>query len=231
MKIGIFTDSHYSSRELTCKKRFNNQSLRKIEIAYAAFRREGCALAVCLGDLIDTESTVEKEIENLSQIASVMQNSGVPTVSLMGNHDAFTLTPEQFYSTLGIDPPKDLCIDGRNLIFLDACYHKNGTHYAPGPSDWKDTFLPNAEELQAKLSTLSEPTYLFIHQNVDPEVNENHRLFNADEVFGIINQSGVVKSVFQGHYHPGKRSFHDGVQYVTLPAMCEIDDGFWILEL
>ena len=73
MKIGIFTDSHYSSAEVSCGRRYNNKSLAKIKEAYAAFEREGCALAVCLGDLIDTEVTVELEVENLKKIDGVIR--------------------------------------------------------------------------------------------------------------------------------------------------------------
>ena len=62
MKIGLYSDSHYSSAALTCEVRRNNQSLRKLEEAYRFFEKEGCRLAVCLGDLIDTEETDRKSV-------------------------------------------------------------------------------------------------------------------------------------------------------------------------
>ena len=231
MKIGIFTDSHYSSKELTCETRFNNQSLRKIEEAYAYFEKNGCDLVICLGDLIDTEDTVEKEIENLSLIAKVINKSPLRTVCLMGNHDAFVLTQEEFYSILGIEPPKSECIEGRNLIFLDACYSKSGKHYAPGDWDWRDIYYPFADELKKELSALSSPTYVFVHQNIDPNIREYHNLFNDEEIFDIIEESGVVKAVFQGHYHPGKESVYNGIRYSALPAMCENEQAYWVFEL
>ena len=33
MKLGIFTDSHYSSQEVTCGNRYNSRSLEKIRKA------------------------------------------------------------------------------------------------------------------------------------------------------------------------------------------------------
>lgn len=231
MKIGIFSDSHYSSHEVTEGSRLNNQSLNKIKKAYEYFQEENCDLAVCLGDLIDTESTVEKEIENLRQIANVMSRSSVPTVCIMGNHDAFTLTPEQFYSVLGFEEPKSLHVNGVNLVFLDACYFKSGVHYAPGDSDWEDTFYPFAEELKAELQKYSEPTYIFVHQSLDPAIEDIYRLFNSEDIFNVIAESGVVKTVFQGHYHHGMRSEYDGVKYITIKSMCEHDDSVEIFEL
>lgn len=231
MKIGIFTDSHYSSKPLTCGKRYNSLSLEKIKDAYAFFEKEKCELVVCLGDLIDTENTVEMEIDNLAKIGTLIRRQKVPTVCLMGNHDAFVLTPRDFYATLQLEPPRDLCLSGNRLIFLDACFFKNGRHYAPGDSDWKDTFLPNEEALRRKLSEIPGSAHIFIHQNIDPGIREDHRIANWDRVFEIINQSGVVKTVFQGHYHPGFRSEHSGVQYITLPAMCEHEQAFWVFDI
>lgn len=231
MKIGIFTDSHYSSKEVTCTNRYNNQSLRKIREAYQYFENNGCEIVICLGDLIDTEDTVEKEIENLSSISEIIKKSPLHTVCLMGNHDAFVLTPQRFYSVLGIEPPRRHVLGGRNFIFLDACYSKSGKHYAPGDSDWRDTYYPFANELKKELGALSAPAYVFIHQNIDPKIKQDHNLFNDEEIFSIIKQSGIVKAVFQGHYHPGKESVYEGIRYITLPAMCENESAYWVFEL
>ena len=188
-------------------------------------------MVVCLGDLIDTELTVEKEIQNLSEIAKVIGKSRIPTVALMGNHDAFVLERAQFYDVLGLSPVEELYIQGRRLIFLDACYFKSGRHYAPGDKDWTDCFLPDEEKLKEKLSSTSDDTYIFIHQNIDPAVMANHRLSNADSIFSIINESGVVRAVFQGHYHLGQESEYDGIRYLTLPAMCEGENRFFVYEI
>ena len=85
MKIGIFTDSHYSSQEVTCSVRYNSKSLEKIKAAYSHFEKEQCDLVICLGDLIDHEDSHQKEIENLTKVAKVIKNSAVKTVCLMGN--------------------------------------------------------------------------------------------------------------------------------------------------
>jgi hypothetical protein len=70
MKLGIFTDSHYSSHTITGlnKRRRNSQSLKKIKEAYDFFAAENCDLVICLGDLIDKEDSHQKEIDNLKEI-------------------------------------------------------------------------------------------------------------------------------------------------------------------
>ena len=62
MKIGIFTDAHYASREVAGSKRQYSRSLQKIEQAYHLFKEENCEMAICLGDLIDKEDCHAKEI-------------------------------------------------------------------------------------------------------------------------------------------------------------------------
>ncbi|MGN0172139.1 MAG: metallophosphoesterase family protein [Acutalibacteraceae bacterium] len=221
MKIGIFTDAHYSSQDITCGNRRNSRSLLKIRQAYSFFETQKCELILCLGDLIDRECSHSKEIENLREVAKVIRQFDIPSICLMGNHDAFAFEAAEFYTILGGCVPEDRRIDGKKLLFLDACYFKSGKHYSVGDTDWTDTYFPNAADLESRLADTVGDTYLFLHQNLDPAVPQNHRLFNADRIRDIAQNSGVVKAVYQGHYHAGKISEYNGVAYITLPAMCE----------
>ena len=231
MKLGIFTDAHYSSQEVTCSKRYNSRSLEKISNAYRFFEQEGCDLVVCLGDLIDKEDSHQKETDNLGEVAKIIRSGSLKTVCVMGNHDAFAFTAEEFYNILGISAPDVIEIEGKTLIFIDACYFKNGEHYAPGDSDWTDTFYPHTDRLKVLLEKVTGDAFIFIHQNIDPDVSDDHRLFNSDEINGIIASSGKVRVVFQGHYHPGHSSSHNGIRYVTFPAMCENEDAVFVEEI
>ena len=231
MKLGIFTDPHYSSQEVTCGNRFNSRSLDKIKEAYSFFEKEKCDMVICLGDLIDREDSHIKEADNLKKVAEIIKTSPLPTKVVMGNHDGFAFEKSEFYEILGIEEPKDIHIGGKSLLFLDGCYFKSGKHYAPGDKNWKDTFLPNQEALEEKLSSLTGDTYIFIHQNIDPAIRSDHRLFNADQVFEIIQRSTTVKAVFQGHYHKGMSSQYDGIRYITPKAVCENEKAYFCFEI
>lgn len=129
-------------------------------------------------------------------------------------------------------PQRDeLTYAGRTLIFLDTCYFKSGRHYAPGDSDWTDCYYPYVKELEEKLTRAESDVYIFMHHNADVAVREDHRLANAEELMRCINQSGKVKAVFQGHYHGGQDSVYEGIPYITLPAMCQVDEGFFVYEI
>ena len=232
MKIGIFTDSHYSSAEKTCGKRYNSKSLAKMKEAFNEFSEKQCDLVIFLGDLTDTEATHQKEVQNIKEISGVLNAQDMKIIVLMGNHDAFTFTPDDFYQTLGEKyRPENILQNGLNLIFLDACHFKNGNHYQPGDTDWTDTFYPDTNGLKEILSSVSGNTYIFMHQNIDPDIRADHCLYNAEEVRHILEQSGKVKGVFRGHFHTGNASEYNGISYKTYPAMCETENGWFVAEL
>lgn len=143
MKIGLFTDSHYSSQKVTCVNRYNSESLRKIKEAYDFFKKEKANLVICLGDITDKEDNKEKEIKNLLELKEVIDASGIKTYIMMGNHDAFTFTEEEFYRHLGEDKkPYDMISENENLIFVDACYFADGRRYTPLMMTGRIPFTP-----------------------------------------------------------------------------------------
>ena len=231
MRIGLYTDTHYSSFDIGGSARRRTLAPERVKAAYDSFIARGCDMAVCLGDLTDGDVSAEKERENLVFLSSVIDSYPIPSVVLMGNHDAFDFTPDEFYYLIGEDKrPHDISDGGRKLIFIDACWFRNGRHYMPGDSDWTDTFYPYAGDIPRLLGDCRE-AYIFMHQNIDPDLPQNHRLYNADRMISVIRDDGRVKKVFQGHYHPGHVSEHDGIGYVTLPALCENDGAYMITDL
>ncbi len=232
MKLGFFTDCHYSSAELTCGRRRCNQSLRKIEEAMNYFSDEACDLVLCLGDLLDKEKTLEEEADNLKAVALLLDRYSVPMMFVMGNHDGFSFQKDEFYEILGKDRrPKNMEADGKTLLFLDACYYTDGVAYCHDRPDWKNSFYPNLAELKDLLQKATGDVYVFLHQNLEPQAEVNHRVKNGDEVIRILEESGKVKKVFQGHFHPGNKVEHNGIEYVTFPAMCENENCFYTIEI
>lgn len=230
MKIGFFTDSHYSTAEITCGNRYNSRSLEKIRAAMAWFASQGCGLVICLGDLIDREACHEQERENLRQVAAVLDASPVETICVMGNHDGFAFTREEFYGILGeCRRPRTLRAGAVKLVFLDACWFADGRPYGPGDTDWTDTCLPHPETLERELAALEGPCWVLLHQNLDPEIRPDHRLRNDELVRQLLRDSGKVRKVLQGHYHPGHCSVHQGIEYRTFPALCERETAWEIL--
>ena len=230
MKIGIYSDPHYSSQELTGGNRYNSRSLDKMKAAYADFTAAGCDLIVCLGDLTDTEDTHEREEQNMRQIAALFAACPIPTVCVMGNHDAYVFEPDAFYAMLGGCEPLDWIAEGKTLLFLSANYNPDGSPYHPHAFHWDKCYLPT-EGLAERLAAAEGDVYVFLHQNLDAACPADHRPANADEVCEILTAAGNVKAVYQGHFHWGADTEKDGVRYVTLPAMCCFENTHRIIEI
>ena len=230
MKIGIYSDPHYSSQELTGGNRYNSRSLDKMKAAYADFTAAGCDLIVCLGDLTDTEDTHEKEVENMRQIAALFAACPIPTVCVMGNHDAYVFEPEEFYALLGGCEPLDWIAEGKTLVFLSANHNPDGSPYHPHAFHWDQCYLPT-EGLAERLAAAEGEVYVFLHQNLDAACPADHRPVNADAVCAVLEAAGNVKAVYQGHFHWGADTENDGVRYVTLPAMCCYENTHRIIEI
>ena len=200
----------------------------------AAFEEVDCI--ICLGDLVDTcDSYLESE-SKLREVGRLIKATGKTFYCLRGNHDCDIFTCEQFYSALGFDCLPFVIRNGnQRLVFLDANFDSCGNAYVPGKVDWTNTALPEAQ-IAALDDVLKDPeaedVYVFMHQNIDPDVQWQHILDNAAKVREMLAVSGKVRKVIQGHYHPGHDNQIDGVEYHTLPAMCEGErNHFEIIEI
>ena len=61
------------------------------------------------------------------------------------------------------------------------------------------------------------------HQNLDARAGDPHVIKNAAAVREIMERSGKVLAVLQGHCHSGCRSEQNGIPYYTFRALCEGD--------
>ena len=231
MKIGLFADPHYCTRE-TAGGRYYKKSLDKIRQVLELFEKEGCELVICLGDVIDVDKTRELERDNLVAVSRVLDEARSDLIVVMGNHDGFCFTPEDFYSTIGKKyMPRTIKAGDKSLIFLDANYFKSGIQYSPGDSDWTDCYVPCLDELKKELDSAQGDCYLFMHQNADPDICESHLIYNHRELRELVRDSGKVRAVIQGHFHAGNRSVHDGADYITIPAMGGNEASHLIIEI
>ena len=230
MKLLLFTDSHYCQKDLACRTRRPLLSYGKVEEMLAAC--PDADLLICLGDFIDDGGDHDANVAHTQALMALIRRAGIPFYTLMGNHDCHAFSREEFASlTDGAVPPFVHRVGGKALIFLDAGYSDNGQIYEPGRIDWKNCYLPPEQLAQLRLALADpavEEAYVFIHQNLDPEVQVDHIVRNAADARAILAESGKVRTVYQGHYHRGHEAVFDGIPYITLPAMCEGEENRYI---
>lgn len=235
-RAGLMTDLHYADKEPT-KTRFYREALGKLDEAVDFFNKEKTAFVIELGDFIDKAATVEQELEWLGTIEKRFARLSMPRHYVLGNHCVTTLTKEEFAAHTGMSKTPHYAFEkaGVTFIVLDACYRQDGVAYGRENFDWKDTCIPQAELdwLQTQVTGAKGPVVIFAHQRLDESAP--HMVKNASAVRAVLEKSGKVIAVFQGHSHKNDYQQIAGIHYTTLVAMVEgtgiENSGYTLLDV
>ena len=220
--IGIFTDSHYANRDRRGSRYYRDSSAKLTEFV-GAMNKAKPNFAIVLGDFVDKGQTLQAEMAYLKHIEGIFRKFKGPRHHVIGNHDVATFTKAQFVAGTRMPGPNYSFDSGPiHCIVLDANYKKDFTPYKAGNFTWKQTYVPPDEQkwLKADLKTAAKKTVVFIHQTLDDE-NGPHGVKNSPDVRRILERSGKVLAVFQGHNHGGAYRRINGIHYFTMQAMVE----------
>jgi alkaline phosphatase len=245
LRFGIVTDIHYSDKA-AAGSRVYRDSLDKMKAAVAALNRTakqdtvGLAFAVTLGDMIDSPAAADMTPENiaaeLGYLKAIEAEWGKVAVErhyVLGNHCVFTLTKEEFFANTKARPaPYSFDVPGQggggalHLVVLDACFVAGGAPYGRRNADWRDTNIPASQVkwLGEDLAKTKNPTVIFAHQRLDGDTANgagDFQVKNAAEVRTVLEKSGKVLAVLQGHSHQNYLATVNGIPYCVLRAMVE----------
>jgi len=228
VRFGIVTDCHYADAD-TAGTRYYRHSLDKLGECIEAMNEQQVDFIVELGDFKDQNSppTEQKTLSYLRTIESVFRKFDGPTYHVLGNHDQDSLSKAQFLANIentGIDPGRSYYsfdFNSVHFVVLDANYKSDGTDYDHGNFDWTDANIPPAELqwLRREMVASRRPVIVMVHQLLDGA--GSHYVKNGAEVRQILEQSGRVLAVLQGHRHDGGYSLINGIHYYTLKAVIE----------
>lgn len=234
-RLAIVTDIHYANK-VTQGTRNYRASLEKLDEALAVWKREGVSAAIELGDLVDASPTVAEETEDLRTVLRKLRSLGVPWHFALGNHCVSTLTKEQFLAEWGRDRSYySIASKGYRFVFLDSAFTSDGQPYGGRAFDWKDAYLPPSqlEWLRRELADAREQVLVFVHHRLDGD--DHYNVSNAAAVRAVLEASGKVCAVFQGHQHVNEHRLTGGIHYCTLKAMVDgappDNSAYGVLEL
>ncbi len=235
VRIGLATDLHYADKG-TAGTRFYREALAKLDEAVALFNRERPDAVVELGDFIDQADSVELEAEWLQTVESHFAALTMPRHYVLGNHCVGTLTKAEFARhTAATGGHASFEAGGVAFLLLDACFREDGVAYERKNFHWRDANLPGVELawLEAELGRAPGPVVVLAHQRLD--LDEAHAVRNAAAARALLEKSGKVLAVFQGHSHRNDLQRIGGIDYVTLVAMVEgsgaASSGYALLEI
>ncbi|UCS94596.1 metallophosphoesterase [Echinicola marina] len=247
IRVGLVTDSHYADAEAK-GTRYYRESLDKMREFVEVMNDEKVDFVMHLGDFKDQDVNQREEdtLKFLQDIESVYAQFKGPRYHCLGNHDVDSIRKEQFLSNTentGIAKDKSYYSfdqKGMHFIVLDANYHEDGRdHFYKDGVDWTNTNIPETELewLKADLESNSLPTVVFCHHPLFEYFHGKSQMHvnNYERVKAILEESGKVMAVFQGHVHEERFECQKGIHYVTQLAMVDgsglKNSSFSILEI
>lgn len=225
LKIGLLTDLHYAEKA-TAGNRHYRDSLRKIRPAIDHFNKVKADFSVELGDFVDEASTLKEELSYVGKIEAEFARFRGERHYVLGNHCVSRLTKKEFLSSCGQRTKAKRAYysfdrGGFHFVVLDACFRSDGVPYGRKNFKWTDTEVPPFERkwLAEDLRKNARPTVVFVHQRLD--IGGSYGVKSAAKVRKILEDSGRVLAVFQGHNHVNDHKVIGEVHYVTLAALIE----------
>jgi 3',5'-cyclic AMP phosphodiesterase CpdA len=225
--IGLFTDPHFA--HLVYGDRHCEDSLHKLSACVEIFSSRGLDTAINLGDFIDKAEDKHTEFENLNTIRGVFEHFQGSRHFVIGNHDVATLTKSEFLAGCGTATEKTYYAfdcHGVRCVVLDSNCHRDGRDFSEGDFDWDNAWISDSQIawLSTELSSAHDQQVLvFCHGNLDGRLwngqLDPHVVKNATSVRALLEDSGVVRAVIQGHYHTGLANVVGCIPYIGLRAM------------
>lgn len=235
VRIGMITDLHYADKPPAGSRHYR-ETLAKLKEAAAQFQKDKPDFIVELGDLIDAADSVEAETRYLATINKEFAALPGDKHYVLGNHCVTTLPKDEFLEGVG-QKKSNYSFDrgGFHFVVLDACFRSDGQPYGRYNFKWNDANIPEeqVEWLRADLKATSGKTIVFAHQRLD--VKNDYGIKNAEQVRKVLDDSGRVLAVFQGHSHKNDLKDINGIHYCTLVAMVEgsgaENNGYSMMDL
>ena len=225
VRLGLVTDLHYADKP-SAGSRHYRETLGKLEEAAKQFQADKPEFVVELGDFIDAADSVEVEKGYLKRINKDFQALPGKKHYVLGNHCVHTLTKEEFLEGVGQKKSYySFDANGFHFVVLDACFRGDGKPYGRKNFEWTDPNIPGDEVdwLRTDLKETDGQTIVFVHQRLD--VSNSYGVKNAAAVRKVLEESGKVLAVFQGHSHKNAYREISGIHYCVLVAMVEGSGG------
>ncbi len=221
VRLGLVTDMHYADKAPAGSRHYR-ETLAKLEEAAIRFQQDQPDHVVELGDFIDAADSVEVEKRYLQRINKDFAALPGQKHYVLGNHCVYTLTKEEFLEGVGQKKSYySFDTGGFHFVVLDACFRSDGKPYGRKNFQWTDPNIPadEVEWLKADLQAASGKTIVFVHQRLD--VSNHYGVKNAAAVRQVLEESGKVLAVFQGHSHKNELKEINGIHYCVHRAMVE----------
>ncbi len=236
LTIGVVTDIHFGPAA-TFEGKLRKLTDRAPELLSAFVDRMNSEvrpdLVVNLGDDIEDES-LELDRERYGRVIRILSGCAAPVLHVAGNHDTVSLSDDDLAAAWGEGRPahapaklyRSRDVAGVHVVALHTHEVKDHTVFIEDEQlAW----------LERDLAATSLPVVVFMHPSAADQVLIGNRWFEGHANICLVRErkalreileaSGKVLLVVNGHLHWNHLDLHRGVPYVTLQSLIEnLDD-------
>ena len=237
LRFGVIADCQYCSAQGTEVRKYS-LSKDKLSRCVEHFNTRELDYVIHLGDFI------ERDFKNFDVLNPIYDQLTMPNYHVLGNHDfsVDAALKKDVPQKLGL-PTRyyDFEVKGWRFVVLDGndisfhAYPKDSAAYAEAAEYYDRNKIKSAKWngavgaeqlswLQQVLEAASgntENVLLYCHFPVYPE--NNHNLWNAEEVVELLESYPCVKAYINGHNHKGGYASKQGIHYLTLKGMVDTE--------
>jgi 3',5'-cyclic AMP phosphodiesterase CpdA len=226
LRIGFVTDLHFGPEA------FHDGKLRKLThhapaltagVVRAMNEKLHPDLLVNLGDDIEDEDRTQ-DLARYEECQTILRTAKAELVNVAGNHDVIHLTRDDLAHVWQHEGPLYYSLDrgGFHVVVLHTIERKD-----------VDVRIPHAqlEWLEKDLARTALPTVVLMHHSASEQDLSDSFWFKGlahlallkerAELRGILEKSGRVRVVFNGHVHRNHFDVIAGIPYVTLQSLIE----------
>lgn len=230
MRFALISDVHFGPLA------YHDGKLRKMTHQAASLTRrfvdrmngiEQPDLVINLGDVIEDKSR-DEDLENYGRFIELMRELEAEVIHVAGNHDTINLAEDDLRTFWRTNGPLYYSRDfgGIHWVVLRTV-------------EIKDTAIHLPEEqlvwLEQHLASVTAPTIVLMHHPASDMVLEGSRWFESQphicrvaerkRLRTILEASGKVVAVFNGHVHWNHFDVISSIPYVTMQSLTEnVDD-------
>lgn len=180
-------------------------------------------LVINLGDVLEDESP-EQDRVRYAQFVELLRGIGKPVMHVAGNHDTINLKPEELCELWGNtnSPVYSQDHEGVHFAVLRTIEHRRDRIELPAEQ---------IEWLAQDLASTRLPAIVLMHHPASEMCLEGNRWFDQRPhlcrvverraLRQVIEASGKVLAVFNGHMHWNHLDVIAGIPYITLQSMSE----------
>ena len=238
LRVGIFTDLHAHDTDSPVEGKVMTTYPQRLEACVDAMNAWPVDLVIQLGDFVNGNYVMGAPLGDPARIVDILDQADAiyakldtPRYYVLGNHDVYDLSKEEFLAhTAATETFTSFDAGAYHFVIFDAQYDKNGEDL--GHAFWVvqgNIPQPEIDWLASDLAATDKPTIVCVHQRLD--VDKDLLSGGGPEILGnkvvqqVMEDSGLVIAVFQGHDHENADTVINGIHYIEFDQLTDEHDS------